>query len=105
MQKEPEDFNYLANEPGGDQLWLRVQKDGVWTEPVTITAGHGDLYKCAMTLDGEGRAWIFWSENKNWRAKELANFEIWARPYAAGKFSEAIKISDNPGTDVSPVAT
>jgi hypothetical protein len=28
MEKEPKDFSYLAEEPGGDQLWLRVQKNG-----------------------------------------------------------------------------
>src|SRR5262249_1495906 len=65
----------------------------------------GDLYKCAITLDGKGRTWIFWSENKNWRENKLANFEIWARSYENGKFSEPMNISENPGNDVSPVAT
>ena len=105
MEKEPEDFSYLAKEPGGDQLWLRVQKNGKWSEPVSVTSGHGDLYKCSITLDGNGRAWIFWSENKNWPGSELSNFDIWARSYDAGKLSDSIKISDNAGNDVSPVAT
>jgi hypothetical protein len=104
MEKEPANFAYLAKEPGADRLWLRIQKNGAWSEPVPITEGHGDLYKCAITLDGQGRAWLFWSENKNWRGNELANFEIWARSYDNGKLSEPLKISDNPGNDVSPVA-
>jgi len=70
-----------------------------------VTAGHGDLYKCAATVDGEGRAWIFWSENSNWRGKDLANFEVLARFYENGKLSQPIKVSDNAGNDVSPVAT
>jgi hypothetical protein len=105
MQKEPEDFAYLAKEPGGDQLWLRVQKKDSWSEPIAVTAGHGDLYKCSITADGQGRAWIFWSENKSWLKQDLANFEIWARSYDNGKLSEPINISDNAGNDVNPVAT
>src|SRR4030095_2319078 len=56
-QKEPEDLSFLAKTSGGDQLWLRVQKDGTWSEPMAVTDGHGDLYKCNITVDGKGRAW------------------------------------------------
>jgi hypothetical protein len=105
FEKEPEDFSFLAKESGGDQLWLRVQKGGKWSEPVAITAGHGDIYKCNVTLDGKGRAWIFWSENRNWPKQDLSNFEIWARKYEDGKLSEPINLSENSGNDVNPVAT
>jgi hypothetical protein len=105
LEAEPADFSYLAKESGGDQLWLRVQKNGAWSEPVAITGGHGDLYKCSVTADAKGRAWIFWSENKNWPKQDLANFEIWARSYQDGKLSEPINLSENAGNDVSPVAT
>src|SRR5262245_12364678 len=104
IEKEPTDFSELAKPPGGDQLWLRVQKNGVWGEPIAVTPGHGDLYKCAVTIDGKGKTWIFWSGNKSWPKEPLANFEIMARCYEGGKLSDPIKISDNPGNDVSPVA-
>ncbi len=105
FEKEPADFSYLAKEPGGDQLWLRVQKNGVWSEPVPVTAGHGDLYKCSVAVDGKGTAWIFWSENQSWPKEALANFEIYARSYANGTLSAPIPLSQNAGTDISPVAT
>lgn len=105
MPKEPEDFSYLVKEPGGDQLWLRMQKDRKWSEPVAITAGHGDIYKCSVAVDGQGRAWIFWSENTSWPKVGLANFEIWARSYDKGKLSEPVNLSSNAGSDVNPVAT
>ena len=104
-QKEPADFAFLAKEPGGDQLWLRVQQNGAWSQPVAVTAGHGDLYKCSAAVDRKGRAWIFWSENKSWPKQDLANFEIWARCYETGKLSEPVNLSANAGSDVSPVAT
>src|SRR5262249_53228761 len=59
MERAPEDLSYLAKEPGGDQLWVRTQKNGTWSEPVAVTSGHGDLYKCTLTVDGQGRAWAF----------------------------------------------
>jgi hypothetical protein len=105
MEKEPADFGYLAKESGGDQLWLRVQKKGAWSEPLAVTPGHGDLYKCSVAVDGSGKAWIFWAENKSWPKQDLANFEIWARAWDKGKLSEPINLSANAGNDVNAVAT
>ena len=104
-EKEPADFAFLAKEPGGDQLWLRVQKSGVWSDPIAVTEGHGDLYKCSVVADGNGGTWIFWSQNQSWPKESLANFEIWGRHYANGKFSPPVNLSNHPGNDVSPVAT
>ncbi|MEO7297231.1 MAG: hypothetical protein ABI042_01495, partial [Verrucomicrobiota bacterium] len=104
-EKEPEDFSFLAKESGGDQLWLRVQKNGDWSEGIAVTDGHGDLYKCSVTPDGKDGAWIFWSENNSWPKQDLANFEIWARHYENGKLSKPVNLSNNAGNDVSPVAT
>src|SRR5436190_12857981 len=58
LEQEPADLSYLAREAGGDQLWLRVQKDGAWTDPIAITSGHGDLYKSTITLDASNRAHV-----------------------------------------------
>jgi len=102
---EPGDLAFLDKAPGGDQLWLRVQKGEAWGEPIALTAGKGDLYKCSVAADGRGRAWVFWAENKDWTQAGFANFEIWARSLENGKLSEPINLSANPGNDVSPVAT
>ncbi|MEO7677970.1 MAG: hypothetical protein ABIV39_14520, partial [Verrucomicrobiota bacterium] len=105
LEKEPADFAFLATQSGGDQLWLRVQKDNAWSEAVAVTDGHSDLYKCNVTPDAKGGAWIFWSENKSWPKKDSSNFEIWARHYENGKLSPAVNLSNNAGNDVSPVST
>ncbi|MBI3880112.1 MAG: hypothetical protein HY301_08600 [Verrucomicrobia bacterium] len=102
---EPKDFSFLATVPGGDQLWLRVLKNGKAGEPIAVTAGKGDIYKTSIALDGKGALWIFWSENKSWQnGKGTANFEIWARSYHDGKLSEPVNVSQNAASDVSPVA-
>jgi hypothetical protein len=35
----------------------------------------------------------------------MANFEIWGRSYQNGKLSEPIRVSEDKGNDVNPVAT
>lgn len=100
----PSDFSFLAKRPGGDRLWLRVQRNGVWSEPLAVTAGGGDLYKCSVTIDGQNRTWVVWAENKAWPDTALANFDIFAASIADGKVSSPVKISEAAGNDVSPVA-
>jgi hypothetical protein len=100
----PEDLSFLAKPPGGDRLWLRIQTAGRWSEPIPVTDGGGDLYKCAVAVDGAGRAWVFWSENIAWPGSGNANFEIRARAFANGQWSEPIRLSSHPGNDISPVA-
>jgi hypothetical protein len=103
--KAPEDLSFLNKPSGGDQLWLRVQKGGAWSEPIAVTSGGGDLYKCNVTVDGKGRAWIFWSQNQNWPKPGIANFEIMARSFEEGKLSDAVNVSGNAGNDVNATAT
>ncbi len=105
MSKAPADYSYLAKPPGGDRLWLRLQRQGTWSAPIAVTAGGRDLYKCAVALDGQGRPWIFWSENTSWPAPALANFEIFAASVIDGKVSAPTRLTNDAGTDVSPVAT
>ncbi len=107
LEKAPEDFSYLAKPAGGDQVWLRVHKAGKWSEPVAVTAGKGDIYKCAVTVDGKGRAWIAWAENVNYQAHpgREPNFEIRARSFSDGKLSETQNLTSAPGNDICPVAT
>ena len=95
----------LATRPGGDRLWLRIQKNGVWQEPIPVTPAARDLYKCSAAIDGQNRVWVIWSENKSWPEQPLANFDLWARSYRDGVMSAPIKLTDHPGSDLNPVAT
>lgn len=103
--KAPADFAFLATPPGGDQLWLRPIQDGRPGEPVAITSGRGDIYKVALTIDGQGAVWVIWSENATWQDRAApANFEIWARSLRGGTLSAPVNLSSHAGSDVSPVA-
>lgn len=96
--EDPGDLSFLAKPAGGDQLWLQVRKDNQWQEPAAVTEKGADIYKSAVAVDGTGAAWIAWSERKD------GNFDILARSYSAGKFSDVVNLSNSPGNDVSPVA-
>lgn len=100
-KKAPDDFAFLKNPVGGDKVVLRVQKGDRWSEPIDVTQGGGDIYKCAVTVDADGVAWVAWSENVAYPQPE-ANFEIIVRRYADGKFGEAINLSKQPDSDVNP---
>ncbi|HUP82319.1 MAG TPA: hypothetical protein VM260_27445, partial [Pirellula sp.] len=99
MTKAPDDFSYLKTPAGGDQVWLRHYRDGKWTDPVAVSEGNQDVYKCAAAIDGNGATWVFWSANRE------GNFDIWSRKYEQDKWSEPSRLSSSMGTDNSPVAT
>ncbi len=98
LTEAPKNFSSLADPTGGDQVWLRAFQGGAWQDPVAVTPGEGDIYKCAVAVDGEGRAVVTWSERK------VGNFDIWSRAYDGGTFGESEHVSQGPGNDVSPVS-
>lgn len=103
----PADMNFLSKAPGGDQLFVRVVKNGVAGEPIAVTETGSDIYKSAVAVASDGTAWIFWSQNKNYKAfpnNGVANFEIYARPLKDGKLGQEVNISGGSETDIWPVA-
>jgi hypothetical protein len=103
--KAPADFSFLTTPPGGDQLWLRVVKNGQPGDPIAVTPGKGDLYKVSLAVDGRGVLWIVWSENSAWQDTAApANFEIWARSYSGGTLSAPLNLSNHAGSDTNAVA-
>ena len=102
-EKAPADFSFLAKPSGGDRIWFRTQTRDTWSEPVAVTGGGGDIYKCSVAFDGDRRPWIVWAENKSWPAQKLANFEVYAASVVNGEVSAPVNLSNSPGTDHSAV--
>jgi hypothetical protein len=95
------DFTFLARPAGGDQVFfLHYSKSQrVWTGPFPVTGTGEDLMRVAVAIDGQGRAWIFYS------AQRAGNFDLYARSARAdGTLSSEIRLTSDPGTDLSPVA-
>lgn len=99
LEAEPEDFSFLSQPSGGDQLWLHARKGNSWTEDrIAVTEPGRDIYKSSVTLDGKDGAWIVWSERVD------GNFDIFARHYTGGKLADVEKLSDSKGNDLCAVA-
>lgn len=94
----PADFSTYKQATGGDQIWARKYSNGTWGQPVAITEAGGDLYRPAAAVDGQGRAWIFWSENHN------GNFDIYAREVDGDAAGSRVQISSEEGSDIDPAA-
>jgi hypothetical protein len=95
-------FAPFARPVGGEQLLLMhySKSQRAWTGPFAVTGTSEDLMRSAVAIDGQGRAWIFYSTQRN------GNFDIFARnATASGTMSSEIRITSDPGTDIFPVAT
>jgi hypothetical protein len=95
------DFSFLARPVGGDQVFLMhySKAQRIWTGPFPVTGTGEDVMRNAVAVDGQGRAWIFYSVNRS------GNFDIYARwSRADGVMSPEIRLTTDAGTDLFPVA-
>jgi hypothetical protein len=99
LQHSPQDFKFYAEPTGGDQIWARKYSNGSWGENIPVTTAGRDCYKAAVAVDGSGRAWVIWSENRE------GNFDIFARAVDGTAAREQVQISKEAGADIDPVAT
>ena len=108
MIEKPADLAYLAQPAGGEQLFLRICREGAWGEPIAVTDGSHELYRPAVALDGDGRVWVIYSAHLDADENlDHGNWELLARSFAAdgSDASDPIAISTAPGTDFMPAAT
>ncbi|HEV3333442.1 MAG TPA: hypothetical protein VG096_20805 [Bryobacteraceae bacterium] len=99
------DFSFLARPAGGDQVLLMHYSvsQRTWTGPFAVTSTGEDVMRSAMAIDGQGRAWIFYSAQ---RPSPTGNFDIYARTAQAdGTLGPELRLTSDPGTDLFPVAT
>ncbi len=96
------DFKFLGRPTGMDQVLLLhySKSQRVWTGPFAVTDPVEDAMRTAVAVDGQGRAWIFYSTQRN------GNFDLYARSARAdGTMSSEIRLTTDAGTDLFPAAT
>ncbi len=98
LKEAPKDFKRYTEKTGGDQIMARRYSNGKWSEAIAISPPHGDVYRPAIAADGSGRAWVFWSANRN------GNFDMFARSIQGEKPGKTIQLSTEAGSDIDPVA-
>ena len=100
LGERPRSFELLARPTGGDQVRLVEYSKGshTWGKPYAVSGVHQDVYRTAAAVDGEGRVWVFWAANVR------GNYDIFARYRKDGSWSEEMRLTDDPGPDLNPVA-
>lgn len=97
----PKDFSRLSEPPKGDQVFVKRFSENKWSDPIPVTSSGGDLYRPAIAIDGKGRPWVFWSDNR--RGKGV--YELRSRVIESGTPGRTVDISAGSGSDVFPVAS
>jgi hypothetical protein len=97
-KEDPKKYAQYKEPTGGDQIWAQKYSGGSWGQPIAVTKAGGDLYRAAVAVDGTGRAWVFWSENRS------GNFDVFARALDASGAKDQVQISKDAGSDIDPVA-
>ncbi len=103
LDAPPKDYSKWKSPTGGDQIFARKYSGGSWGKPIPITTSGNDLYRSAVAIDGRGRPWVFWAQNVRLLGGQ-ANFEIYARVIANDVPGAKVQISNDPGSDIDPVA-
>ncbi|WP_180540420.1 DUF3604 domain-containing protein [Nevskia soli] len=103
LDSPPKDFSKWKSPTGGDQVFMRKYANGKWGDPIPVTESGLDAFKTSIAVDGQGRPWVFWSQNARFPSR-IPNFEIFARVMPGGQPGKRIQISNDPGNDVAPVA-
>lgn len=107
MIEQPGDLAYLAQPSGGEQLYLRIHRNGKWSDPIAVTDGKHEYYRPAISVDGSGRVWVFYSAHLDAdKNLDYGNWELIARSFSASgtEPSEPVNISNAIGTDFMPAA-
>ena len=101
LAQKPASFAALERPAGGDQVMLMeyLKSTKTWTSARPVSARGQDVYRTAVAVDGGGRVWVFWSAQLHGN-----NFELFARYREGRTWSDEMRLTENPGPDLYPVA-
>ncbi|HYM13779.1 MAG TPA: hypothetical protein VEU62_23775 [Bryobacterales bacterium] len=100
LTEKPGSFEALARPVGGDQVRLIEYSKSrrTWSAPYAVSPARQDIFRTAIAVDGEGRVWVIWSANVG------GNYDLYARCRQGRHWSEEMRLTQDPGPDLSPVA-
>jgi hypothetical protein len=98
LKGQPKDFTALNKPALADQLFLRSQRDGKWSEPIAVTGPQEDLARCAVAANRQGDVWVAYSAHRD------GSFNIYARKRdAKGNLFTEQRLTTNSGPELTPV--
>jgi hypothetical protein len=83
---------WTAYQEGKDRVLLaeRDGPDGVWSEPLAVTEG-GDHFRVALAGTHDDVVWVVYAAQRDHR------WNLFGRPYKAGKLGDEIALTDDAG--------
>ncbi len=99
LDEEPKSLDNLAQPTGGDQVLLLRLDGQQWTGPLPVTAPGEDVFRTALTIDGSGRVWVFWT------AKRGAQWDLFARALQGERWADPVRLTSTPEPDLFAAAT
>jgi hypothetical protein len=98
LKGQPENFKALDLPDFADQVMLKYNRGGKWSEAIPITDDRQDVVRVAVAADKDGTAWVAYSANRQGR------HDIYARPVSAkGDPGKEEKLTSEGGPYLSPV--
>lgn len=84
-------LSWIEFDGRADRLRAARWEHNQWTD-LGLLAGPGDLYGTRLA-ELNGGIWVIWSEQRD------ENWDLFARSFSSGKWSEAQRLTDNPYPD------
>src|SRR5262249_27446021 len=110
LKEQPKDFRAYYTPEFGDQLFVKYNRGGKWSEPVAATGPHEDLVRCAIGVEKDGRATVLYSARRPGQQHHHIYLRRQADPKDPDKWEPERQLTDDtnphrkPGPHLNPVA-
>jgi len=98
LKEQPKDFKALYQPEFGDQVMVKYNRGGKWSEAIAITDAKQDIVRVAIAVDKDGTVWVGYSANRDGR------HDIYVRPInPKGEPGAEENVTSESGPFLAPV--
>jgi hypothetical protein len=105
LKEEPKDFKALYKPEFADQVLVKYNRGGKWSEPIAITDAKQDVVRCAIAADDKGKVWVAYSARREDRYRvyrRIIDANSNPNPTRALAQEEILESGENPYPVVNP---
>jgi hypothetical protein len=74
LREQPDNFKALYTPEFADQVMVKYNRGGKWSEPIAVTDAKQDIVRCAIAADAAGSVVVAYSANRD------GKHQLYARP-------------------------
>jgi hypothetical protein len=107
FREEPKDFKVLDQPEFGDQVMVKYNRGGKWSEPIAVTDAKQDIVRCAIAADGNGNVSVIYSASREGKHQVYArdiNLRATGEGLPKADVGTEVRLSQDEGPDLNPVA-